>query len=313
MCFVAPQQETTLASSQRTSRKPFPGPTALGSLRSPSLRRPRKGHSDREEPNYRRNFTPPSPPGVSAQTVVRVESSIPHRFTGICQNKAIGLKIFKKGKGRELVIDHKHSRNKLPGLPNELVQGVYDADEHNCTFFLVQAWIEGESLETYLNRKTQLPPDVVQQLLKDLFEGIIIPLWSAGTIWWDIRAGNFCVTERDSKQRLVLIDTDSLLAYADEIIETPLVFTKRNHGKVTALKRIKKIVTNLVLSAIPVENLRGKRSSLKQQIRAIADASLIAFDQHGRLENGQQALETLIERLQIEEWRILNELRATRG
>jgi hypothetical protein len=103
------------------------------------------------------------------------------------------------------------------------------------------------------------------------------------------------------------------LAYADEIIETPLVFTKRNHGKVTALKRIKKIVTNLVLSAIPVENLRGKRSSLKQQIRAIADASLIAFDQHGRLENGQQALETLIERLQIEEWRILNELRATRG
>ena len=68
-----------------------------------------------------------------------------------------------------------------------------------------------------------------------------------------------------------------------------------------------------MLSAIPVENLRGKRSSLKQQIRAIADASLVAFDQHGRLENGQQAFETLIERLQIEEWRILNELRATRG
>jgi hypothetical protein len=254
-----------------------------------------------------------SPPGVSAQTVVRVESSIPHRFTGICQNKAIGLKIFKNGKGCKLVHGHTHSRRKLPGLPNDFVQEVYDADEHNGTFFLAQAWIEGESLETYLNRKTHLPPDVAQQLLKDLFEGIIIPLWSAGTIWWDFRAGNFCVTERDSKQRLVLIDTDSLLAYADEIIETPLVFTKRNHGKVTALKRIKTIVTDLVLSAIPVENLRGKRSSLKQQIRAIADASLVAFDQHGRLENGQQAFETLIERLQIEEWRILNELRATRG
>jgi hypothetical protein len=34
-------------------------PTAFGSLRSPSLRRPQKGRSDREEPNYRRNFTPP--------------------------------------------------------------------------------------------------------------------------------------------------------------------------------------------------------------------------------------------------------------
>lgn len=251
-----------------------------------------------------------SQPGVFAQTVVRLESSTPNRF---CQNKAIGLKIFKNGKGCKLVHGHTHSRRKLPGLPNDFVQEVYDADEHNGTFFLAQAWIEGESLETYLNRKTHLPPDVAQQLLKDLFEGIIIPLWSAGTIWWDFRAGNFCVTERDSKQRLVLIDTDSLLAYADEIIETPLVFTERNHGKVTALKRIKTIVTDLVLSAIPVENLRGKRSSLKQQIRAIADASLVAFDQHGRLENGQQAFETLIERLQIEEWRILNELRATRG
>ncbi|MCX6963468.1 MAG: hypothetical protein NTZ08_13645 [Verrucomicrobia bacterium] len=196
-----------------------------------------------------------SPPGVSAQTVVRVESSIPHRFTSICQNKAIGLKIFKNGKGCKMVHGHTHSRRKLPGLPNDFVQEVYDADEHNGTFFLVQDWIEGESLETYLNRKTHLPPDVAQQLLKDLFEGIIIPLWSAGTSWWDIRAGNFCVTERDSKQRLVLIDTDSLLAYAEEIIETPLVFTKRNHGKVTALKRIKTIATDLVMLTMAAQFL----------------------------------------------------------
>jgi hypothetical protein len=63
----------------------------------------------------------------------------------------------------------------------------------------------------------------------------------------------------------------------------------------------------LVLSAIPVENLRGKRSSLKQQIRAIADASLIAFEQHGRLENGKQSFETLIERLQKEVWHPLEQ------
>ena len=197
-----------------------------------------------------------SPPGVFAQTVVRVESAIPHRFTGVCQNKAIGLKIFKNGKGRKLVLSHKHLRNKLPGLPNELVQGVYDAGEHNDTFYLVQEWVEGNSLENFLASQTHTTPDVAQQLISDLFQGIIIPLWSAGTIWWDIRAGNFCVTERDSKQRLVLIDTDSLLAYAEEIIETPQVFTKRNHGKVTALKRIKTIATGLVMSAIPKEKLR---------------------------------------------------------
>jgi serine/threonine protein kinase len=221
-----------------------------------------------------------SPPGVFAQTVVRVESSTPHRFSGICQKKAIGLKIFKKGKGRKLVLSHKHLRNKLPGLPNDFVQEVYDADEHNGTFFLVQEWIEGESLETYLNRKTHLPPDVAQQLINDLFEGIIIPLWSAGTIWWDIRTGNFCVTERDDKQRLALIDTDSLLAYAEEIIETPHVFTKRNHGKVTALKRIKTIATDLVMSAIPEERLRGSKTKLELQIKSIVYETLVDSSQN---------------------------------
>ena len=238
-----------------------------------------------------------SPPGVSAQTVVRVESSIPHRFTGICQNKAIGLKIFKNGKGCKMVHGHTHSRRKLPGLPNDFVQEVYDAGEHNGTFFLVQGWIEGESLETYLNRKTQLPPDEVQQLLKDLFEGIIIPLWSAGTIWWDIRAGNFCVTERDSKQRLVLIDTDSLLAYADEIIETPLVFTKRDKGKVFALKRIKTISTDLVLLAIPEENLKGSKTQLELQIKSILNETLAPFEQSGPLQNGAECFKSLEDKI----------------
>ena len=254
-----------------------------------------------------------SPPGVFAQTVVRVESSTPHRFSGICQKKAIGLKIFKKGKGRKLVLDHKHLRNKLPGLPNDFVQEVYDAGEHNDTFYLVQEWVAGNSLENFLANQTPTTPEVAIQLLSDFFEGILLPLWSAGTIWWDIRAGNFCVTERDGKQRLVLIDTDSLLAYAEEIIETPHVFTKRNHGKVTALKRIKTIVTDLVMLTIPKENLRGKRSSIEKQIRAIADACLVDFDQHGRLENGQQSFETLIERLEIEARRILNESTAARS
>ena len=238
-----------------------------------------------------------SPPGVSAQTVVRVESSIPHRFTGICQNKAIGLKIFKNGKGCKLVHGHTHSRRKLPGLPNDFVQEVYDAGEHNCTFFLVQDWIEGESLETYLNGKTHLPPDVAQQLLKDLFEGIIIPLWSAGTSWWDIRAGNFCVTERDSKQRLVLIDTDSLLAYADEIIETPLVFTKRDKGKVFALKRIKTIATDLVLLAIPEENLKGSKTQLELQIKSILNETLAPFEQSGPLQNGAECFKSLEDKI----------------
>ena len=66
--FVAPQQETTLTSPRRTSRKPLPGPAALSSLCSLSLRRPRKGQPVRKEPNYRTNFTPAHDFGDAAGT-----------------------------------------------------------------------------------------------------------------------------------------------------------------------------------------------------------------------------------------------------
>ena len=241
-----------------------------------------------------------SAPGVFAQTVVRVDSTIQHRFTGVSQNKTIGLKIFKKGKekhSRKLVNDHKHLRARMPGMPNSFVQDVYAADEHNGTFFLVQEWIEGESLESFLANQTPTTPELAKQLLSDLFEGILIPLWSAGTIWWDIRAGNFCVAERDGKQRLVLIDTDSLLAYAEEIIETPHVFTKRNHGKVTALKRIKTIVTDLVLLAIPEENLKGSKTQLELQIKSILNETLAPFEQPGPLQNGAECFKSLEDKI----------------
>jgi len=134
---------------------------------------------------------------------------------------------------------------------------------------------------------------VAIQLLSDFFEGILLPLWSAGTIWWDIRASNFCVAERDGKQRLVLIDTDSLLAYAEEIIETPHVFTKRNHGKVTALKRIKTILTDLVMLTIPKENLRGSKTKLELQVKSILNEMFAPFEKSGPLQNGVECFKSL--------------------
>ena len=154
------------------------------------------------------------------------------------------------------------------------MQNVYEAGEHEGICYLIQEWIEGDSLETYLSRKNSLPPDVAQQLLSDLLDGIIVPLWSAGTIWWDIRAGNFCISERDGKPRLVLIDTDSLLAYAEEILNTPLVFTKRDKGRITALKRIKTIVTNLVRSTYPNPLPRVAKRRMNNQIQSILEEPL---------------------------------------
>ena len=104
------------------------------------------------------------------------------------------------------------------------------------------------------------------------------------------RAVNFCVTERDGKQRLVLIDTDSLLAYAEEIIETPLVFTKRDKGKVAAMKRIKTIATDLVLLTIPWEKLKGSKTQLELQIKSILNETLAPFEQSGPLQKRGRVL-----------------------
>ena len=60
-CFCFTPTGNHTGQPSRASRSPHPGPTALGSLRSPSLRRPRMGRFGRAGSIYRKNFTPPGP------------------------------------------------------------------------------------------------------------------------------------------------------------------------------------------------------------------------------------------------------------
>src|SRR5262249_11383290 len=71
--------------------------------------------------------------------------------------------------------------------------------------------------------------------------------------WWDVRDANYCYcTARD---RLSLIDVDSLGAYADEILSTPDVWTKRDKGRATALARLRHMTIRLVLA----QGVRGRQ------------------------------------------------------
>jgi len=56
--WIHPNRDHTGPLPASLKRKPHPGPAAFGSLRSPSLRRPRMGRSGVKS-NYRRTFTPP--------------------------------------------------------------------------------------------------------------------------------------------------------------------------------------------------------------------------------------------------------------
>lgn len=85
---------------------------------------------------------------------------------------------------------------------------------------------------------------MIHSILRQLLGEIVIPLWSRGLIWWDFRDANFCYAAETD--RLSLIDVDSLGAYAEEILETPDDWTRRDRGRLTALARLRQMSVRLI-------------------------------------------------------------------
>ncbi len=251
-----------------------------------------------------------SPPGVSAQTVVRVPGSVPHRFSSESGAKPIGVKIFKSEKGAgaprqaDVIGAHSSLRPRIPGLPNPLVQEVYFAGRLRNRFYLVQEWIEGESLGSVLSRGDCLSFEEVREWLRDLFEGILIPLWSLGTIWWDIRGDNYCLTPVGERRRLVMIDTDSVLAYATEIVEAPEIFLNRDRVKKTAMRRVKTMAEHLVYAPLRTRTLgTGDKKQIKNQFEVLWKDLEAVFLKPGRLLGGTEAFGAVLAGLEGKIWK----------
>lgn len=202
-----------------------------------------------------------SPPGRYAATVVQVGRGIPHRYQECAATRgldAIGVKIFKtteeaRRQGQRLLSFHRGTVRCLPGLPNTHVQASLTAGtirdrEGAERHFVIQEWVAGDTLDHWLRHWIVHPIDggQVRSLLRQLFGKIIIPLWGVGTIWWDVRAANFCYAEHHDQ--LTLIDIDSLAAYASEILATPDVWERREKGRATALARLRQLAIRLVLA-----------------------------------------------------------------
>ncbi len=113
--------------------------------------------------------------------------------------------------------------------PNHASQGV-----------AVQEWVDGQTLDLLLSDQKSSGPmnaTIAKCILEQMLVQIIVPLWSLGTVWWDIRDANWCFDS--SNLKLHLIDVDSLWAYAKEILITPSDWSRRNRGRETALSRLK--------------------------------------------------------------------------
>lgn len=210
-----------------------------------------------------------SPPGRYAATVIRVQSGIRHGYqeqATECRIAEIGVKVFKTTKdaqreAQRMLPFHGTYVHHLPGLPNEHVQkslaaGTCRDKQGAQRIYVIQEWVVGNTLEDLLRQRwSKQPIDAVRvrSLLEQLLAGIIIPLWGEGTIWWDVRDANYCYAE--TSNWLTLIDIDSLAVYADEILQTPEVWERRDKGRKTALARLRQMTLRLLLA----QGLRNKK------------------------------------------------------
>jgi hypothetical protein len=210
----------------------------------------------------KRVFGKATPPGRYAATVIHLLPEISHCYQDKAEENRIweiAVKVFKTTKdacsqAKRIVPFHSDYVHQIPGLPNDYVQkslmaGIRRDQQKEERAFVIQEWVEGESLEYLLRTRWQTEPidgEQVKSILSQLFGQIIIPLWSEGIVWWDIRDGNYCYDCHTG--RLKLIDLDSLAAYIDEIRLTPKIWTKRDKGRMTALARLHTMTLRLLLA-----------------------------------------------------------------
>ena len=202
-----------------------------------------------------------SPPGRFAATVIRLRPEVTHQFAdsaAALRVGAVGIKLFKttadgRREGDKVVRFCRDAIHRLPGLPNAHVQRVIAAGEWQSgpesRHYVVQQWVTGHTLEE-LNEciwpAQPIDGRVARSIVSQLLVAIVVPLWSAGTIWWDFRDANYCwdpLTEH-----LTMIDVDSLAAYVEETLETPAEWVRRDNRRQTGLSRLRQMALRVLLA-----------------------------------------------------------------
>ncbi|HKY36549.1 MAG TPA: hypothetical protein VJN18_11455 [Polyangiaceae bacterium] len=203
-----------------------------------------------------------SAPGRFAE-VVRLSSGLDHRFAGAAQAlgfDCVGIKIFRApGKtSGEAVWFHQEC---WPNLhqPGAAVQRSLGAELYDGRAHAALEWVDGEVLEDLFRSRTWSLA-FAHELVRQLFGDIIVPLWSLGLVFWDVRSANF--VWQPAARRLVLIDTDSLAAPA--LIRENFAEQRARHEKwrPVALRRLRRLILVVLLGA----TARRERRALRQKI-----------------------------------------------
>ena len=211
------------------------------------------------------------PPGCFAATVIRVHDGIRHRFEK--KGSPVCIKIYNRELGvtqwERLHTFHTKYRDKMPGLPANQVQNVLEVGPRELVNgdrpYLIQEWIEGQTLEALVEGGAKIGVDDALKILDSLFLKLVIPAWSKGSKWWDARRSNYIYTP---DERVVMIDSDTLGDYGQEIATTPDSFEKRNTCNPNlAMSRYQTFIADLALSCIGNPAAKGIKPQVKQIYR----------------------------------------------
>jgi len=210
-----------------------------------------------------------SAPGRFAE-VVRLSSGLDHRFARRAQALGlgcVGIKVFRKpgSVGGDPVWFHQEC---WPSLhqPGVAVQRSLGAELYDGRAHAALEWIDGEVLAELLRSRTW-SPGFAHELLRQLFDDIIVPLWSRGLVFWDVRSANF--VWQPAARRLVLIDTDSLAASA-LIRENVAERAQLEKWRQVALRRLRRMSLVVLLGAAA----KHQRGALEQKIDEAWNAEL---------------------------------------
>src|SRR5262249_19091745 len=127
-----------------------------------------------------------SPPGRFAATVVRLSSSVKHRYVDRATSEGVpevAVKVFKTTpdarREAQRVVPFLHEElHRLPGWPNASIQRPFDANFRGERAYIVQEWVPGHTLEEASPSSAQ-----VRSIVEQLLGKIVIPFWASGTIW----------------------------------------------------------------------------------------------------------------------------------
>jgi hypothetical protein len=193
--------------------------------------------------------------GMYSQLVVRIPATVPHRFAW--RERDVVVKLYRSAAIKAVVFQQLLATPRLRANRRDAGGGVIGfhrqgdfqltiaAGWSTCGIgYVVLQYVDGSCLDELLLHTSVPQRAAWRSILESFLLELLIPAWSRGVRWWDVRLANV-VLER-ARGRLVAIDTDGLRPSIQEMIEDRNAWTVRDKQQLMAFNRLPGLISRLM-------------------------------------------------------------------